>query len=86
MRLLIEITENYTLEDFERLKLLLKHLDALQKIAEHADVLARDAEFKEAMKTVREAWRHRIVTIAGILSAAILLRDQIREALRWFVQ
>lgn len=62
--------------------------EALLTISElrpHIDQLKEEAEYRAARRLVLQTWRRGVIFLGGFIAAAIVLKDYLREAIRWLV-
>ena len=65
---------------------LIAHDDGLRVITElspHIDQLIAEAEYRAARRLVLQTWRRGVIFLGGMIAAAIVAKDYLREVLRW---
>jgi len=69
------MTAQFTDEEIEKIRLILPLIDTV----------VEEAEYSAARRLVLATWRKGVIFIGGFIAAIMVLKDYLREALRWLV-
>lgn len=60
-------------------------IETIRRVLPLIDTVVEEAEYRAARRLVLATWRKSVIFIGSFVAALILLKDYLREALRWLL-
>lgn len=57
----------------------------VRKMIDVCDLVVEEAEYRAARRLVLQTWRKGVIFLGGFIAGLIVLKDYLREALRWLL-
>lgn len=62
-----------------------EEIDKFRKMIPVLDTVIEEAEYRAARRLVLQTWRKGVIFLGGLIAGLIVLKDYLREALRWLL-